>query len=125
MAKKEIKLGRWGEGVAADYLVERGYQILARNVYSVHGEIDLVARQGGTDENRLIFVEVKTRKASTFGYPEEAVTGDKLDRLQGSVLDYLQRRPTGPDLWQIDVIAVRVLPDQSEPEIIHIENVIP
>lgn len=125
MAKKEIKLGRWGEGVAADYLVERGYQILARNVYSVHGEIDLVASQGGTDENRLIFVEVKTRKSSTFGYPEEAVTGDKLDRLQRSVLDYLQRRPTGPDLWQIDVIAVRVLPDQSEPEIIHIENVIP
>lgn len=51
-------LGRLGEGLAAAHLERRGFLVLARNVRTRHGEIDLVAFDGRT----LAFVEVKTRR---------------------------------------------------------------
>jgi putative endonuclease len=49
-ARGEILAGRWLEG--------RGCTVLARNVRTRHGEIDLIAR----DRRTLVFVEVKTRR---------------------------------------------------------------
>jgi putative endonuclease len=51
-------LGACGEILAARWLHRRGYSVLARNVRTRHGEIDLIARDGRT----LVFVEVKTRR---------------------------------------------------------------
>jgi putative endonuclease len=52
-------LGRRGEELAAAHLERRGYEILARNHRTRHGEIDLIAFDGAT----LVFAEVKTRRA--------------------------------------------------------------
>ncbi len=52
-------LGRLGERLAATHLQRLGFVIVARNVRTRHGEIDLIAFNGET----LIFVEVKTRRA--------------------------------------------------------------
>ena len=54
--KKEF--GNWGEEVAANYLLERGFSIIEKR-FSLHkyGEIDIIAKK----ENLIIFVEVKTR----------------------------------------------------------------
>ncbi|WP_157215722.1 YraN family protein [Flavisphingomonas formosensis] len=49
--------GRTAETLAAWYLRFKGYRIVARRVRTPLGEIDLVARRGGT----LAFVEVKAR----------------------------------------------------------------
>lgn len=59
------ELGRLGEQLAAAYLKRRGVRVLARNVRTRHGEIDLIAWDGRT----LAFVEVKTRCATV---PEHA-----------------------------------------------------
>ena len=56
--KKEI--GAWGESIAADWLAEQGCQILARNIRTPYGEIDIIAQQGDV----IIFVEVKTLTSS-------------------------------------------------------------
>ena len=53
-------LGRRGEQLAADHLSRRGCVVLARNVRTRHGEIDLIAR----DSDTLVFVEVKTRSVA-------------------------------------------------------------
>ncbi len=53
-------LGARGEQLAADHLRRLGYEILARNVRTRHGEIDLIA----VDRGALVFVEVKTRRVS-------------------------------------------------------------
>jgi putative endonuclease len=53
-------LGRLGEELAAAHLGRLGYALLARNVRTRHGEIDLIAFDG----HALVFVEVKTRRAS-------------------------------------------------------------
>jgi putative endonuclease len=52
-------LGRLGELLAAAHLQRLGFAIVARNVRTRHGEIDLIAFNGEV----LVFVEVKTRRS--------------------------------------------------------------
>ncbi|NBH14123.1 YraN family protein [Lachnospiraceae bacterium] len=61
------------EKLAAEFLEQKGFQVLQHNFYSRYGEIDLIAR----DEGYLVFVEVKYRESSRSGYPLEAVDGRK------------------------------------------------
>lgn len=58
-------LGSTGEDLAARHLRELGYELIARNVRTRHGEIDLIARDGSA----LVFAEVKTRRVSARGAP--------------------------------------------------------
>lgn len=53
-------LGRLGEELAAAHLRRLGFSVLARNVRTRRGEIDLIAFDGAT----LVFAEVKTRRAT-------------------------------------------------------------
>lgn len=110
-------LGRWGETLAADFLVQKGYSILERNVRTPYGELDLVARQGKV----LVFVEVKTRSSRAFGLPEEAVTSRKQAHLLAAAQHYLQDHPALEGDWRVDVIAIERCFGQS-PAIVHFEN---
>jgi putative endonuclease len=56
-------LGRLGERLAVEHLRRLGFAIVARNVRTRHGEIDLIASRKGV----LAFVEVKTRRAKGRG----------------------------------------------------------
>lgn len=69
--------GRHGESAAAAWLRLHGYLIVAQNWRCRAGEIDIVARDGGT----LVFVEVKARTSRAAGLPEESVTPAKRRRL--------------------------------------------
>ena len=110
--------------MAADFLRGKGYTILDRNVHSIYGEIDLVTRMDAGQEPYLVFVEVKARTSLRFGYPEQAVSDRKLEHLHQAIADYLQQHPELPLDWQLDVIAIRQLDQDTEPEIRHFENVI-
>jgi putative endonuclease len=112
-------VGRWGEEAAAQYLVANGYTLLARNVHSAHGEIDIVASKGGL----LVFVEVKTRSSHTFAYPEDSVTRRKQAYMLSAAEEYLQAHPESGETWQFDVIAVEGTPG-GKAQIEHFENVI-
>jgi putative endonuclease len=118
MGTSRMRLGRWGEDRAAEYLQGLGYSILARNVRTAHGEIDLVAAREGS----LIFVEVKTRRSHSFAYPEDSVTYRKQAYLLSAAQEYLEAHPDSPDTWQFDVVAVEGTPD-GPVEIDHFENV--
>ena len=98
------KLGRWGENLAADYLSANGYQVVARNWRTRHGEIDLIARVGET----IAFVEVKTRRGREYGLPEEALTPAKAERLQKLAQAYLMDHNLHDVDWRIDLIAVEL-----------------
>ncbi|RLD04580.1 MAG: YraN family protein [Chloroflexota bacterium] len=123
MTKKRQQLGRWGETKAAEYLEKQGYKIIDRNAYTQYGEIDIVAQQTIKNTPYTIFVEVKTRTTTTFGYPEEAITNLKREHILASAMAYLQENPQLSDNWQVDVIAIRRLNTKTEPEIRHFENV--
>ncbi|MDO4621664.1 MAG: YraN family protein [Eubacteriales bacterium] len=72
-------VGAYYESCAAELLRRKGYAILARNYRCRTGEIDLIARDYGSDASCpvLVFVEVKYRKHRGSGYPEEAVSYPK------------------------------------------------
>ena len=92
-------VGQYGERLAARYLRDLGYAVLAANWRCPQGEIDIVARDGPT----LVVCEVKTRRGVSYGSPQAAVTPHKLARLRR--LGHLRvdvvavsRPPTGPAL---------------------------
>ena len=119
MSGRLKQIGRWGEEKAASYLQEHGYQILERNLRTPHGEIDLVASKDGL----LVFVEVKTRSSTAYGYPEQAVTLRKQAHMLAAAETYFEIHPESSETWQFDVIAIQRSPGQ-EPEIVHFENIL-
>ena len=117
-------IGSWGETVAGFFLESRGYQVLARNVRTPHGEIDLVTRQ--KKDGELVFVEVKTRTNGSLGLPEEAVDLKKLEHLLLAAEAYLQAHPDQSALaWRIDIVAIQGKPGSKveDVDIQHFENV--
>jgi putative endonuclease len=95
-------LGQKGEDAAADHLTRKGYAILARNVRTPSGELDLVAQAG----EYLVFVEVKARRGRSHGLPEEAITPRKKRHLMDSAQHYLQSAGRSDQPWRIDVVAI-------------------
>ncbi|HEY0752480.1 MAG TPA: YraN family protein [Ktedonobacteraceae bacterium] len=96
-------LGRLGERLAASKLEKCGYQILERNFRCRAGEIDLVAKESLD----LVFVEVKTRRGTAYGLPEEAINSRKSRKLQEVACFYLDLHNVPDCSWRIDVVAVQ------------------
>jgi putative endonuclease len=117
MKTKKQQIGKWGENEAADYLSNLGHEIIARNVRTPRGEIDLVVKS----DDVFIFVEVRTLTSSRIAHPEETITRRKQSHMLAAVEDYTQLH--GIDHWQIDAIAVEEKPG-SKPVITHFENVL-
>ncbi len=105
--------GREGETRAAQFLADRGYRILARNVHAAYGEIDLIAQDGDT----LVFVEVKARSSRLprkaagadaplpFDLATASVDRRKRERLSRAALGYLaQHQIDAP--CRFDVVAI-------------------
>lgn len=123
MSEAGLKLGRWGENLAAEYLMQKGYIIIGRNVRTPYGEIDLVARHEATDQpSAIVFIEVKTRQSDALGPPEISVTPQKQARLISAAQAYLLAHPELVGDWRVDVVAIRGSRRKSRPEIVHFEN---
>jgi len=109
MSNERKQTGQYGEALAETYLIEAGYEIVAKNWRCSVGELDLVARQGGT----LVFVEVRTRRGTQLGTPEESVTPAKQAKLIELAYTFLAENDEAGENWRIDVIAI-VLNRQDE-----------
>ena len=117
MTKVRQALGRWGEDIAAKYLIEQGMEILDRNWRTPTGEIDIIAR----DVNALVFFEVKTRRSLVFGSGVEAVIGIKARRLRRLAAAWLAQHGTQGREVRFDVIGVH--PGQGgAPRIDHVRG---
>jgi putative endonuclease len=97
-------LGRTGERLAVEHLIQRGYHILTQNFRCRLGEIDIVAEH----EQDLVFVEVKTRRGIAYGLPEEAVTARKLRTILNIATFYIDRYYCEEISWRIDIVAVQL-----------------
>ena len=95
--------GRLGEEQAVRFLQKNGVRILERNFQDRNGEIDLIAQEDGV----LLFIEVKYRRSSRYGEPEEAVTVEKQRRISRTAQYYLHRTHEGRQIpMRFDVISV-------------------
>lgn len=63
-------IGSFGEALARDYLISKGYKILNMNFRNKFGEIDIICKKN----NLLIFCEIKSRYSNSFGSPIESIT---------------------------------------------------
>jgi len=96
------ELGRWGEDTAEKYLEDNGISIIQKNYRTRYGEIDLI----GKEDKDFVFIEVKTRQSQRFGFPEEAVTNNKLDRIETVVWDYFEEFNINDVDWRIDIVSI-------------------
>jgi len=111
-------LGLTGERVAEHELVRRGYRVLARNVRTRMGEIDLVCH----DAAGYAFVEVKTRRAGSFVTAMEAVDGRKARRLAALAELWLARRGMRDAPWRVVVAALTVSEEGTRVELLPLET---
>lgn len=85
--RNKRRLGKDGEELAVQFLKDKGYRILEKNYRFGKGEIDIIAK----DRDTVIFIEVKSRRSSDFGSPEEAVDFRKQRQLSKLALAWLQK----------------------------------
>lgn len=79
------RYGRAGESLAALYLRLKGYRIVARDLRTPVGEIDLIVHRG----NLIAFVEVKTRSVDT----SDVLTAAQRRRIVRAAELFLAHRP--------------------------------
>jgi putative endonuclease len=109
MTKATNQFGELGERIAARWLEQHGYTVLARRWRSGHRDIDLIAARDGV----VAFVEVKTRAGTEFGDPVEAVHVQKQRSLVRSAREWMARFDRADaQSFRFDVIGV-LLKDRS------------
>lgn len=98
-------LGKYGEGLAADYLTGLGLRVIDRNFHTRFGEIDLVCE----DKDALVFVEVKTRNSGSHQAGFEAIDQIKLKRIRDSIAQWRKQNPGFSLPTRIDAVSITVL----------------
>ena len=118
MSLKTKKLGDKGENFAVEYLKSIGYEIVAQNYRAGReAEIDIIAKIN----EKIIFVEVKTRSNDKCGTPAEAVDLRKQKKIIIAAMKFLQDNGLFDNACQFDVIEV-FANDYKNWSINHIEN---
>jgi putative endonuclease len=108
--------GKEGEEIAVNYLEGKGYEILARNYRLKRWEIDIIAKE----KEVYIFVEVKSRSSSDFGFPEDFLTPQQEGRIRSAAIYYLVEQNIVPKDIRFDIISV--LANEKNTEIEHFED---
>lgn len=97
------RLGRFGEDLALAQLEREGYRIVARNLRTQRGEIDVVALEGST----LCFVEVRLRSRADYGGSAGSIDARKRRRVIGAARELLVRERFPPHgALRFDVVAI-------------------
>ena len=107
--------GTRSERAAARYLRRQGMRVLARNVNTRFGEIDLVALDAGC----VVFVEVRSTEGDDPARPAESVDEAKQRRLTDAALDYLRRNRLLDYPARFDVLAISWPAGRREPTVEH------
>ncbi|MDD4308449.1 MAG: YraN family protein [Thermoplasmata archaeon] len=120
MDREKKIVGGIGEKLAIKFLKSRGYAILETNYRTIFGELDAIAKKDGF----MIFIEIKTRASSSLGPPYLAVTALKIRHIIKNALFYLKMRGQVYCDWRIDVVSVKLTPNNKCESIELIENAV-
>jgi len=112
----KLETGRAGEDEAVNFLKRKRYKILERNFRTKFGEIDIIAKKG----KEIIFIEVKTRKTTEFGYPEEAIDKEKQEHIKKVASYYIQKKKVKNPI-AFEVLSVLIKGEEKEIKIIPLE----
>ncbi len=121
MTEARQALGRKGEAEARAFLRRRGVRILTANFTSPVGEIDLI----GTMDDRLLFIEVKTRSSGAFGPPQLAVHHRKQQQIVKAAEAYLAAQRRSEVACRFDVVTVTFGRADDPPQIEWVQDAFP
>jgi putative endonuclease len=111
--------GNQGEVIAKKFLIKKGYKIIEVNYRCRIGEIDIIA----TNDNKICFVEVKTRNSLIYGRPFESVNYFKQNRIRKIAQYFLILNKQYQDLSpRFDVISIYLSQEIKKPQIRFIQN---
>jgi putative endonuclease len=127
--KNTKETGTFGESIASIYLEKHGFYVIERNYSKKWGELDIIARK----DNKVHFIEVKSVSYETkadLDYavthetwrPEEQVHQFKLHQIEKALTTWISDKGFEGE-WQIDVIAVRLVPRETFSTVKYIENI--
>jgi len=109
--------GKFGEILAKNYLINKGYNIIFQNFRTKYSEIDLIVEK----DKKLIFVEVKYRTNKVHGKAEESISKSKIDKILKAAELFIAKFYKGKcKNFQIDIIAIN---NFEKLEINHYENI--
>ncbi len=128
--RQNAQIGRLGEDIALKFLRTRGHELITQNYRKPFAEIDIICRKG----DLVHFIEVKTvsyetkadlEQSVSYGTwrPEEQVHSFKLRQIGKGIQAWLSEKHYAGK-FQIDVVAVRVVPRETYASVKLIENVI-
>lgn len=115
--KTTRQLGNEAEDLACAYLEAKDWIVLDRNYFFQKAEVDIVA----TDRNYIIFIEVKMRSGTYFGYPEEHVTPAKEKNIKNAAEAWIYERKMETAVVRFDVISI-IQKGNEAPKITHFED---
>lgn len=97
--------GRQGEDRALAYLEEKGYTLVQRNFRHRRAEIDLIVRK----DQLLVFVEVKARQNTEYGFPESFVSPQQASLITEAA-DHYVREQNWSGMIRFDIVAITLEP---------------
>lgn len=109
------ELGKKGEQLAVDFLLEGGYKIIERNYRFDKAEVDIIAQK----ESVLAIIEVKTRSSADFGNPQDFVKPKQIKNLVKAVDEYINVNDLDVEV-RFDIIAI--IKENKSYKIEHLEN---
>jgi putative endonuclease len=109
------ELGKKGEQLAVDFLLQKGYAIVERNYRFQKAEVDIIAKK----EDTLAVIEVKTRSTSDFGNPQDFVKPKQIQRLVKAIDEYVTVNNLDIEV-RFDIIAI--VKDGNSFKIEHLED---
>ena len=109
MSASSQQLGQTAEAMAAHYLQNEGFSIMARNYRYQRAEIDIIAQK----DRLLIFVEVKSRSNDRFGHPETFVTPHQQALICTTAEHYIISQDWCHAI-RFDVIAIQISNHQAQ-----------
>jgi putative endonuclease len=112
------RLGEFGERIAGHRIEASGMRVVARNVRTRGGEIDMVAHDG----DNVVFVEVRTRRAVP-GLAAESLGAVKLRRMWQCAMDYCEAAGVDPSRARIDVVSIDLGPGGQAAHVEHFRGV--
>lgn len=104
--------GAMAEAFAAGQLEARGWEILARNLRTPAGEVDILARAPGPADEVLVVVEVKARHPLAWATGEDALRPIQRARLRRA-LEWCARRLGWQGMLRVDVAAVECVAGEA------------
>ncbi len=112
---KHNELGKLGEQIAVDFLIQNGYEIKERNWRFKKAELDIIVQK----ENILVLVEVKTRSTDDFGDPQDFLKPKQKKLLITAMDEYVTSKELDVEV-RFDVIAI--IKNEKQTIIEHLED---